>query len=70
MVHRGFWLAPATDQREDSSANEYLLGATYDRENLGQTETQSGKDELLRGLKEITTESFRVIGHYSAIRAA
>ena len=69
VVHRGFWLAPATDQREDSSANEYLLGATYDRENLSQTETQSGKDELLRGLKEITTESFRVIGHYSAIRA-
>jgi glycine/D-amino acid oxidase-like deaminating enzyme len=69
VVHRGFWLAPATDQREDSSAKEYLLGATYDRDNLDQKETQSGRDELLRGLKEITNESYRVIGHYSAIRA-
>ncbi len=69
VVHRGFWLAPATDQREDSSANEYLLGATYDRENLEQNETESGREELLRGLKEITTENYRVIGHYSAIRA-
>jgi glycine oxidase len=69
VVHRGFWLAPATDQREDSSGNEYLLGATYDRENLDQNETQSGRDELLRGLKEITKENYRVIGHYSAIRA-
>ena len=69
VVHLGYWLAPATDQREDSSANEYLLGATYDRENLDQNETESGRDELLRGLKEITTENYRVIGHYSAIRA-
>ena len=69
VVHRGFWLAPATDRRKDSSANEYLLGATYDREDLDENETQSGRDELLLGLKEITTESYRVIGHYSAIRA-
>jgi glycine oxidase len=69
VVHRGFWLAPATAQREDSSANEYLQGATYDRENLGKIETQSGRDELLRGLREITNESYRVIGQYSAIRA-
>jgi glycine/D-amino acid oxidase-like deaminating enzyme len=69
VVHRGLWLAPATDQREDSSANEYLLGATYDRENLDQNETQSGRDALLRGLKEMTSESYRVIGQYSAIRA-
>lgn len=69
VVHRGLWLAPATDQRENSLANEYLLGATYDRENLDQDETQSGRDELLRGLKEITIEDYRVLGHYSAIRA-
>jgi glycine oxidase len=69
VVHRGLWLAPATDRGKDSSANEYLLGATYDREDLDQKETQSGRDELLRGVKEITTESYRVIGHYSAIRA-
>ena len=69
VVHRGFWLAPATDQSEDTSAHEYLLGATYDRENLDQNETQSGRDELLRGLNEITTENYRVIAHYSAIRA-
>jgi glycine oxidase len=69
VVHRGLWLAPVTDQREDSSANEYLLGATYDRENLDQDETQSGQDELLRGLEEITIEDYSVLGHYSAIRA-
>lgn len=69
VVHRGFWLAPATDQSENNSANEYLLGATYDRENLDQCETQSGREELLRGLKEITTENCSVLGHYSAIRA-
>jgi glycine oxidase len=69
VVHQGFWLAPATDQKEESSQNEYLLGATYDRENLDRNETQSGRDELLRGLKELTTENYRVLGHYSAIRA-
>jgi glycine oxidase len=69
VVHQGYWLAPATDQRENSSANEYLLGATYDRENLDLNETQRGRDELLHGLNEITTENYRVVRHYSAIRA-
>lgn len=69
VVHRGFWLAPATEEKEDMSTNEYLLGATYDRENLDQNETQSGREELLRGLKEIINENYRVLGHYSAIRA-
>lgn len=69
VVHQGFWLAPATDQRENSSGNEYLLGATYDRENLDQNETQSGREELLQGLNEITTENYRVVRHSSAIRA-
>lgn len=69
VVHRGFWLAPAMDRSEDNSANEYLLGATYDRQNLNPEATEVGRDELLRGLKEITTENYRMIAHYSAIRA-
>lgn len=69
VVHRGFWLAPAMDQSVDSPANEYLLGATYDRENLNKNPTDTGRDELLRGLKVITNENYRVIAHYSAIRA-
>ena len=69
VVHQGFWLAPGTEEREDGLPQEYLLGATYDRENLDQKETQNGRDELLRGLYEITTENSRVIAQYSAIRA-
>ena len=69
VVHQGFWLAPAMGEREDGLTSEYLLGATYDRENLDQKETQSGRDELLRGLKEITNDRYLVISQYSAIRA-
>ncbi len=65
--HQGFWLAPSLSG--EHAEREYILGATYDRQNLIPNTTDAGRDELLKGLRLITSEQATLKGHFSAVRA-
>lgn len=69
VVHQGYWLAPVQTNMDDQHLNEYLVGATYDRNHLDAGTTDNGQAELLTGLKKITDGEATVTGHYSGVRA-
>jgi len=66
VVHQGVWVVP--DSSEDQ-VGICLVGATYDRDQLNQEPTVSGRHELLSGLKQITDAIPEVIEHVAAVRA-
>ena len=66
VVHQGVWVVP--DQFEDQP-DSFLVGATYDRHHLNQEPTVSGQQELLNGLRHITSAIPEVIDHVAAVRA-
>jgi len=76
VEHRGYWFAPVLStalsrtQEEAHSPHEYLIGATYDRTNLKGPVDDSGRQELLSGLKEFQVGEFTVTDHFSAVRAS
>ncbi|MDA1229738.1 MAG: FAD-dependent oxidoreductase [Planctomycetota bacterium] len=66
VVHQGIWVVPDS---QDAGLASFLVGATYDRVNLNGEPTTNGRDELLRGLKQITAVQPEVIHHFAAVRA-
>lgn len=66
VVHQGVWIVP--ESREDS-VGSFLVGATYDREQLNQEPTINGRQKLLSGLQQITDATPEVIEHVAAVRA-
>ena len=61
VVHCGIWLAPLGDEL-------FRAGATYDRENLNASPTQSGREEICRQLKTFLRLPFEVVDHHAAVR--
>jgi glycine/D-amino acid oxidase-like deaminating enzyme/23S rRNA U2552 (ribose-2'-O)-methylase RlmE/FtsJ len=68
ILHRGIWLVPEVTS-ESGPANEFLLGATYDRSDLTSGPTEQGRTELLAGLAGLTNETPEIVDHLSAVRA-
>jgi glycine oxidase len=66
VVHKGVWVVPDLSEDQVSS---FLVGATYDRNQLNQEPTISGRQELLSGLQQITDETPELIEHVAAVRA-
>ena len=66
VVHHGVWVVP--DPSEDK-VSSFLVGATYDRNELNQEPTNNGRQELLKGLQQITDSTPEVIEHVAAVRA-
>ena len=48
--------------------NKYVLGATYDRENINQETTKLGKEQLIEKLKAIGDFDFDIIEHRAGVR--
>ncbi|MBM81998.1 MAG: hypothetical protein CMJ78_15615 [Planctomycetaceae bacterium] len=61
VVHKGIWLAPLGDHK-------FLVGATYDRDNLDHTPTSKGRAFLYERLEELVALPFRVINQAAAVR--
>jgi glycine oxidase len=61
VIHRGVWLAPLGD-------GLFKVGATYDWTSLDTQATPSGRDEIVRKLKEFLCLPFEVVTHTAAIR--
>ncbi len=66
VVHQGVWVVPDSTEGQ---VGVCLVGATYDRDQLNQEPTVSGRCELLRGLKQISDGIPEVIEHVAAVRA-
>ncbi len=66
VVHQGVWVVPDPCEGKVSS---FLVGATYDRNELNQEPTSNGRQELLKGLQQITDSTPEVIEHVAAVRA-
>lgn len=65
------WIAPAlAEEGQASGTNEFLVGATYDRDNLVALQTESARRELVESVKELTGEEPQVVAHRSGVRAA
>jgi len=69
VIHGRHWLAPAWQQGNGKDNQEYLVGATYDREDLTAGVTDQGRAELEKGLREITGEEAEILEQQVAIRA-
>ncbi|MBD3672583.1 MAG: FAD-binding oxidoreductase [Planctomycetaceae bacterium] len=63
IVHAGLWIAPEAD-------NSVRVGASYDRDNLNQLPTDSGRQELLRKLEDVfpPSKKWPITSHQAAIR--
>jgi len=48
--------------------NKYVLGSTYDRDNINQETTKEGKEQLIEKLKAIGNFDFEIIGHRAGVR--
>lgn len=70
VQHRTYWLAEQHQETDRPGRYHYLVGATYDRENLGNGATTEGLTELLEAARRLTDQPFEVIRHRAAIRAA
>ncbi|MFN8708060.1 MAG: FAD-dependent oxidoreductase, partial [Planctomyces sp.] len=62
VVHQGVWVVP-------TACEEYLIGATYDRDNLTAEPSPEGRKELQQKLRSITDSPVEVIEHQTAVRA-
>ena len=74
VTHQGLWLAPVQGlQSKNPAAAEptdiFIVGATYDREDLSGTITAAARSELLSGLAEFVSEPVEVLDHVAAVRA-
>lgn len=63
IVHRGIWLVPEGD-------GTCLVGATYDWDNLSNTPSAQGREELLTRLAELVNLPTEVLEHRAAVRPA
>lgn len=65
VTHRGIWLVP-------EQGDEFLVGATYDRERLDTEPTAEGRAALLKPLAQLISSSaerrVEVISHQAAVR--
>jgi glycine/D-amino acid oxidase-like deaminating enzyme len=57
----GWWLAPAND-------GAYRFGATYSWDQLDDTPTETGREELASKLRELIRLPFEVVGHDAGVR--
>ncbi len=73
VTHQGLWLAPvqvsANAKQAAAPADMFIVGATYDREDLSGTITAAARSELLSGLAELASEPVEVLDHVAAVRA-
>ena len=73
VTHRGLWLAPVHGLQGENPAAEptdiFIVGATYDREDLSDTITAAARSELLSGLAGIVSEPVEVLHQVAAVRA-
>ncbi len=70
VQHRKHWLAKSLAGGGSSEEHRYLVGATYDRENLQEGPTLQGKTELTEAARQLTSQPFEIVNHQSAVRAA
>ncbi len=61
IIHCGIWLAPLGEEL-------FRAGATYDRENLNNLPTESGREEICRQLQTLLRLPFEVVDHHAAVR--
>ena len=61
ILSQGCFVMPMGDDK-------YVLGATYDRENINQEPTKIGKEELLEKLKNMGNFDFEIIEHRAGVR--
>ncbi len=66
VVHKTVWILPETDELSETT---YLAGATYDRQNLDNTPTDSGAQEIVDAVRSITQQEAKITGHFAAVRA-
>jgi glycine oxidase len=73
VVHGNVWLAsrPVLANRNAQAVqpHEYLVGATYDRDDLSPETTSSARDELLSGLQAMIPGRVEVHNQLCAVRA-
>lgn len=70
VQHRKYWLAKSLAAGDSADEHRYLVGATYDRENLEEGPTLQGKTELIEAARQLTSQPFEIVNHQSAVRAA
>ena len=70
VQHRQHWLAKSYEAGDSTEEHRYLVGATYDRENLHEGPTVEGKMELTEAARQLTSQPFEIVNHQSAVRAA
>ena len=61
ILSQGCFVMPIGDAK-------YVLGATYDRENINQETTKLGKEQLIKKLKAIGDFDFEIIEHRAGVR--
>ena len=61
ILSQGCFVMPIGD-------DNYVLGATYDRDNINQETTQLGKEQLIEKLKAIGDFDFEIIEHRAGVR--
>ena len=73
VVHQGHWIVPLDLGVGTESSGDFIVGATYDRENLTALKTEAGKTELLKAARQFASSSDEevpeILGHTSAVRA-
>lgn len=61
-LHRGIWLAPTKDP------DVFRLGATYDWDAIDQVPSMTGRERLLRELRDVVHLRYDVLDHHAAVR--
>ncbi len=61
IFNKGFFILPLGDDL-------YKVGATYEWEQLNDTATEKGKDELLNKLNTVITSPYQIISHDAGVR--
>lgn len=69
VQHRKHWLAKSYSAAE-AGEHRYLVGATYDRDDLHDGVTFEGRMELTEGARQLTSQPYEIVNHQSAVRAA
>ena len=61
ILSQGCFVMPIGDDK-------YVLGATYDRDNLNQETTDFGKEQLIEKIKNIGNFNFKIVEHRAGVR--
>jgi glycine oxidase len=69
VQHHKHWLAKSYPAAE-ACEYRYLVGATYDRDDLHDGVTFEGRLELTEGARLLTSQPYEIVNHQSAVRAA